>query len=45
MRRLAYANLPDIDDLIELVYGSADFKTGVRNFLDKTKTTPRWSGK
>jgi enoyl-CoA hydratase len=45
IRRLAYANLPDIDDLIELVYSSEDFRTGVRNFLDKNKTTPRWRGK
>jgi enoyl-CoA hydratase/carnithine racemase len=45
MRRLAYANLPDIDDLIDLVYGSEDFRTGVRNFLDKNKTPPRWRGK
>jgi enoyl-CoA hydratase/carnithine racemase len=45
IRRLAYADLPNIDELIELVYGSDDFKTGVRNFLAKIKTTPRWSGK
>ena len=45
MRRLAYADLPDIDDLIDLVYGSEDFRTGVRNFLDKNKTPPRWRGK
>jgi enoyl-CoA hydratase/carnithine racemase len=45
MRRLAYANLPEIDDLIELVYGSEDFRTGVRNFLAKNKTIPRWRGK
>jgi enoyl-CoA hydratase/carnithine racemase len=45
MHRLAYANLPDIDDLIQLVYGSEDFRTGVRNFLGKNKTTPRWRGK
>ena len=44
IRRLAYANLPDIDDLLELVYGSEDFRTGVREFLGKTKATPRWSG-
>jgi enoyl-CoA hydratase/carnithine racemase len=45
IRRLASANLPNIDELIELVYGSEDFKSGVRNFLAKTKMTPRWSGK
>jgi len=45
MRRLADATLPGIDDLIELVYGSEDFRAGVRNFLDKNKTTPQWRGK
>jgi enoyl-CoA hydratase/carnithine racemase len=45
IRRLTYANLPDIDDLIELVYGSEDFRAGVRNFLAKNKTPPRWRGK
>ena len=44
MRRLRYANLPNIDDLIEQVYGSADFKQGVRHFLAKNKTIPQWSG-
>lgn len=45
IRRLTYVNLPNIDDLIELVYGSKDFRTGVRNFLDKGKTPPAWRGK
>jgi len=44
LRRLSYANLPNVDDLIEQVYGSEDFKKGVRNFLDKNKTVPQWSG-
>jgi enoyl-CoA hydratase/carnithine racemase len=44
IRRLNYANLPNVDDLIEQVYGSEDFKKGVRNFLDKNKTVPQWSG-
>lgn len=44
IRRLNYANLPDVDDLIEQVYGSEDFKRGVRHFLEKSKTVPRWSG-
>ncbi|MET0497133.1 MAG: enoyl-CoA hydratase [Steroidobacteraceae bacterium] len=44
IRRLTYANLPNVDDLIEQVYGSDDFKRGVRNFLDKNKAVPRWSG-
>jgi enoyl-CoA hydratase/carnithine racemase len=45
IRRLAYANLPNVDDLIEQVYGSEDFKRGVRNFLEKNKSTPQWSGR
>lgn len=43
MRRVAYANLPDIDDLIGAVYGSDDFRMGVRNFIAKVK--PDWTGK
>jgi len=42
MRRIALANQPDITDLIHQVYGSQDFKTGVRAFLDKQ--TPQWKG-
>lgn len=42
MRRIAYANLPDIDDLIGSVYASQDFNLGVRNFLAKVK--PDWTG-
>jgi enoyl-CoA hydratase/carnithine racemase len=45
IRRLTYANLPDVDDLISLVYGSEDFRRGVRNFLAKNKTLPEWSGR
>jgi enoyl-CoA hydratase len=41
--RLINANLPNIDDLIERVYGSADFKMGVRNFLEKKDRD--WTGK
>lgn len=44
IRRLNCANLPNVDDLIEQVYGSDDFKRGVRNFLDGNKTVPQWSG-
>ena len=44
IRRLRNAQLPDIDDLIDLVYGSEDFKRGVRNFLQKNKQPPDWSG-
>lgn len=45
IRRLNYANLPNVDDLIEQVYGSEDFKKGVRNFLDKNKAVPQWRGR
>jgi enoyl-CoA hydratase/carnithine racemase len=40
--RLVYANLPDTDDLIETIYGSSDFKMGVRHFLEKKPRT--WTG-
>ena len=40
--RILYANLPDTDDLTEMVYGSADFKSGVRSFLKKEKRV--WTG-
>jgi enoyl-CoA hydratase/carnithine racemase len=43
MRRMAYAKLPDVDDLVESVYGSDDFRTGVRSFVGKTK--PEWTGR
>lgn len=44
LRRWRNRSLPDIDDLIELVYGSADFRLGVRNFLSGNKKPPDWSG-
>ena len=44
LRRWRNGNLPSIDDLIELVYGSADFKLGVRHFLAGNRTPPDWSG-
>jgi enoyl-CoA hydratase len=43
IRRLTYANLPNIDDLIEMIYGSEDFRMGVRNFVEKRK--PEWAGR
>lgn len=45
IRRITYASLPDIDDLISMVYASDDFKMGVRNFVEKTKVKPAWTGK
>jgi enoyl-CoA hydratase/carnithine racemase len=46
LRRMAGQALPDIDDLIELVYASEDFKRGVRAFLEKKskKGPPDWTG-
>ena len=41
-RLLAARPAVDGDDLIALTYTSADFKEGVRAFLDKRK--PRWTG-
>src|SRR5690606_12623072 len=43
IRRITYNNLPDIDDLISLIYGSEDFRMAVRNFLEKKK--PEWQGR
>ena len=43
IRRLTIAELPDGDDLIRLVYGSADFKTGVAAFMAKQR--PVWRGR
>jgi enoyl-CoA hydratase len=40
--RILYANLPDTDDLTTRTYGSQDFRSGVRNFLEKKKRV--WTG-
>lgn len=45
IRRLSQANLPNVEDLIEQVYGSEDFRKGVQNFLARNKTVPQWSGR
>lgn len=44
IRRLRSGGATDIDDLVELVYGSSDFRLGVANFLQKNKNIPQWSG-
>jgi enoyl-CoA hydratase len=43
IRRVLLADLPEGEDLIREVYGSADFKTGVAAFL--AKKTPKWRGR
>jgi enoyl-CoA hydratase/carnithine racemase len=42
IRRLAEA-LPEGDDLVRAVYGSDDFRAGVRTFLAKQQ--PKWTGR
>ncbi len=41
--RLRRAGLPEGDDLVERVYGSADFRGAVRSFAAKQR--PTWSGR
>lgn len=44
VRRMTFGDLPDIEELIGRVYGSADFRRGVSDFLAKTKKLPDWAG-
>jgi enoyl-CoA hydratase len=43
IRRLMHAGLPDGDDLVRACYGSDDFRTGVKAFVEKRE--PQWAGK
>lgn len=43
VHRLRTAHLPDGDDIVEKVFGSADFRHGVESFLAKRK--PTWTGR
>jgi enoyl-CoA hydratase len=43
MRRLQHAGLPNGDDLVRACYGSDDFHTGVKAFVEKR--SPQWSGR
>ena len=44
LRRMTLESLPDVEGIIEQVYGSADFKRGVEAFLARTKSVPNWTG-
>lgn len=44
IRRMTFGSLPDIEALIAEVYGSADFRRGVADFLAKTRQLPAWTG-
>lgn len=43
VRRLRAASVPEGDDIVERVFGSDDFRLGVRSFMAKEK--PQWEGK
>ncbi len=43
VRRLLDAKLPDGDDIVRRIYGSDDFKEGVKAFVEKR--SPKWAGK
>jgi len=44
LREMRLASLPDDEAVIAQVYGSADFRRGVGDFLAKTKAVPDWTG-
>jgi enoyl-CoA hydratase/carnithine racemase len=43
VRRLRTQHMPDGDDIVRRVFGSADFKAGVQAFTSKEK--PQWQGR
>ncbi|MDP3410071.1 enoyl-CoA hydratase [Bosea sp. (in: a-proteobacteria)] len=45
LRRMTLEALPDVDALIDRVYGSDDFRRGVQAFLARTKALPSWTGR
>jgi enoyl-CoA hydratase/carnithine racemase len=45
IRRMTFGALPDVEALIDEVYGSEDFRRGVADFLARTKRVPNWSGR